>query len=222
MTIATEEKKKDIVDAMYWDSRVDASDVSVRVDDSEATLHGTVPSFRARRAAEDDAWSVSGIYNVNNQLNVRYTAPPPPDADIQANVESVLLWNADIDSTRIDVSVDTGIVTLNGTVDTYWQRWRAENLAKDVNGVLEVINELTVVPGESILDENIANQIIRAYERNSIIDPDSVTVKVENGEVTLTGEVSSWYAHMRAEEIAAATLGVIFVENLLVVVEPTW
>jgi osmotically-inducible protein OsmY len=218
MTIATEEKKKDIVDALYWDSRVDASDVAVTIDDSQAILTGTVPSFGARRAAEDDAWSVSGIYSIDNQLKVRYPTPAPADEQIRSNIKSMLLWNPDIDSNKVDVLVDNGIVTLKGTVDTYWQRWQAENTTKEVSGVLDVSNELTVVPTESYLDEHIADRIVQAFERNNLINADAVTVKVEKGEVTLTGEVLSWYAHIRAEEIAAATLGVLDVKNLLVVI----
>jgi osmotically-inducible protein OsmY len=185
------------------------------VEDSKATLAGTVPSFWARRVAEEDAWSVRGISSVNNQLTVRYPVPLPIDAEIKSNVESVLSWNSVIDASKIEVSVNTSLVTLKGTVDTYWQARRAENLAKDINGVLDVINELAVVPTESRLDEDVAKRIVSAFEQNILIDADAVTVKVDAGEVTLTGMSPTWYARERAEEIAASTLGVVSVSNII-------
>jgi osmotically-inducible protein OsmY len=217
MSAVEEVRKKDIVDSLYWDVRADASNVAVRVEDGEAILSGTVPSFAARRAAEDDAWTISGIYSVDNQLSVEYRIPTPTDADIRSNVESTLLWSSAIDSSKVEVSVAGGIVTLRGTVNTYWQRLHAETLAEDVIGVLDVINELTVVPMESITDEDIARQIMRGLERNALIDADRVTVAVEGGKVTLTGDVLTWAARNQAGDIAVSIPGVISLENLITV-----
>lgn len=215
MSIAEENKKKEIVDKLYWDSRVDASDIAVMVEDSKATLAGSVPSFWVREVAEEDAWGVKGILSVNNQLTVDYPSPAPTDTEIKLNVESTLLWNSVIDASKIEVSVDAGMVILKGTVDTYWQSWRAKIVVKDVNGVRDVINELAVVPTESPLDEEIAQRIVNALKSNILIDADAIIVKVDIGEVTLTGVLPSWYTRQRAEELAAATLGVIGVKNLI-------
>jgi osmotically-inducible protein OsmY len=212
MSIIEEDKKKEIVDVLYWDSRVDASDIAVMVEDSKATLAGRVPSFWAREVAEENAWSVKGILSVNNQLTVNYPVPVPTDAELKLNIDT-LLHNSVIDASKISVSVDAGIITLKGTVDTFWQSWRVENMVKDVNGALDVVNELTVVPTESPLDEEIAQRIVQAFKSSILIDPDAVTVKVDTGEVTLTGVLPSRYTRMRAEELAASTLGVISVNN---------
>lgn len=218
MTAVEEVKKADIVAELYWDVRVDASDVTVRVKNGEAVLGGTVPSFTAKRAAEDDAWSVSGISAVNNQLKVQYPTPTPTDLDVQSNVESTLLWSSVIDSAKIEAAVAGGVVTLRGSVPSYWQRLQAQTLAEDVLGVFEVINELTVVPTESVLDEDIARQIIRAFERDVLIDENRVTVAVEDGKVTLTGNVLTWSARNQARNIAAAVPGVTAIENRIMLI----
>ena len=79
-----EEIKKDIVDHLYWDYGVDASDVKVEVSDSNVTLTGTVQSYAARGAAVSDAWSVRGVTDVDNLLSVHFlpTFAAPTDAEL--------------------------------------------------------------------------------------------------------------------------------------------
>jgi osmotically-inducible protein OsmY len=217
MTTLEEIKKKEIVDTLYWDNRVDISKLTVQVTAGEVTLTGTVPSLKARQAAENDARTVEGITAVENQLAIDYPTPIPPNLELKGTIDTLLLWNSAIDSTRIESAVEAGIVTLRGTVPTYWEARQAEKLAQDLSGVLEVVNELSVVPSESIVDEDIAEQIGAAFRRDRRVNADEITVAVVGGKVTLTGEVADGTQQTRAEEIAASRLGVRSVENLIIV-----
>ncbi|MBD3329832.1 BON domain-containing protein [Candidatus Dojkabacteria bacterium] len=213
----TQEKvKKDVVDNLFWDTRIDASDVEVEVDDGEITLRGSVPTYTARSAAYSCVWSVQGVTKVNNQLTVKYPVALtiPDDAQIKSNIESVLLWDSDIDSTKIDITVVNNVVTLEGTVDAYWKRLGAENLA-DVVGVNKIVNKIAVVPSEDVSDEDIATSIVDALSRNFNVNAEKVEVKVNDGKVTLRGEVSSWIEYRSAEDTAFFTAGVKEVNNLL-------
>jgi osmotically-inducible protein OsmY len=67
------------------------------------------------------------------------------------------------------------------------------------------------------VDKDIAQDIESALERNQYVDAENVTVKVEDGKVTLTGTVSSYYARGTAYDAAAFTLGVLQVDNHIVV-----
>jgi osmotically-inducible protein OsmY len=217
--MATSEKiKKQVVDQLYWDSRVDASDIEVEVEGGEVALTGDVPSYSARQAATSTVWSIDGVTAVDNQLSVEYpsTIGFPSDAEVRSNIESILLWNTEIDSSEIDISVQDHIVTLEGTVDSYWKKMRSADLA-DVTGVFEVVNKLAVVPTEDYVDEDIAGDVTDALERNLYVNVDDVTVKVKDGEVTLTGTVSSWTAYRSAEDSAFYTLGVRDVDNRLTI-----
>jgi osmotically-inducible protein OsmY len=211
--------KKDLIDELYWDYRVDASDVKAEVSDGKVTLTGTVPSYSARSAAAAAAWGIDGITGVTNLLTVRF--PPayviPTDAEIKTSAERTLAWNSDVYSTDIDVTVSGGVVRLEGTVDAYWKRWKAEDLVSNLSGVVDVENHLAVVPSESFVDKDIAQDIESALERNQYVDAENVTVKVEDGKVTLTGTVSSYYARGTAYDAAAFTLGVLQVDNHIVV-----
>jgi osmotically-inducible protein OsmY len=214
-----EEIKRDLVDELYWDHRVDASDVKAEVSQGKVTLTGTVPSYSARSAAANDAWGIDGVDEVTNLLSVRF--PPtyaiPTDAEIETSVDRTLAWNPDVHSVDIDVAVTGGVVRLEGTVDAYWQQRKAEDLISNLRGVVDVENHLAVVPSESFLDKDIAKDIEAALERNLYVDAEDVTVKVEHGNVTLTGTVPSHYARGRAYDAAAFTPGVLKVDNHIVV-----
>jgi osmotically-inducible protein OsmY len=212
--------KKDIVDQLYGDYRVDAAEVQVEVDGGQVTLTGAVPNLTARNAATADAWEIAGVKRVINLLTVRF--PPsfsvPSDEAIEDSARATLAWSPAVYSETIDVSVTGGVVRLEGTVDAYWKRWKAENLASDLSGVREVENRLAVVPTESRLDQQIAEDIEAALVRSLHIDPDRVTVKVEHGKVRLTGSVETYYGRARAYEAAANTVGVIEIDNDIAVV----
>ncbi len=222
MAIATrtnEEIKKDIVDQLYWDSRVDASNVKVEVSEGEVVMTGTVQNYMAYKTAEEDAWAMSGVRFVRNDLTIKY--PPgvelPVDTEIQSNIENLLLWQPNIDSSSIEVIVENGWVTLRGSVDAYWKKTRVEEIALGLNGVLGIVNELAVVPTKKHEDHTIAEDIEAAMERNFNIDVDLVDIKVENGHVILTGSVPSLPAFRTAQRIVENTLGVVSVDNELVI-----
>jgi len=211
--------KKEVVDQLYWDNRVDADDVTVHVDNGVVTLKGTVPTHGARSSAVTDTWMIDGVTSVEDQIDVELapTVEIPTDAEIRNNIQNILSWNTDIDVMDIDVSVEGGVVTLEGTVDEYWKKWKAVELVSDVSGVIDVLDEMTVVPTGSFIDKDIAETINDALDRNLYIDSEGITVEVEHGKVTLTGVVPTNFVRSKAGDIASYTAGVIDVHNNLVV-----
>jgi osmotically-inducible protein OsmY len=211
--------KKDIVDQLYWDHRVDASDVKVDIKDDKVTLWGTVPSYFARNAAFYDTYSITGVTKIENNITVKYPTIPelPSDQDIQAHIENLLLWNESIDSTNINVTVNTGIVTLTGSVDAYWKKLTAENVVGRARGVLDINNELAVVPTKNVVDKAIAKDIVNAIDRHYGLDPEEIDVRVSKGKVTLSGEVKSWLDYRSAMNIAEFTIGVKDVDDKLII-----
>lgn len=211
--------KKDVVDSIYWDSRIDASDISVMVDGGRVEITGEVPSYTARQAVEEDAWFVNGVVAVENQLAVRYPERPavPTDQDIETNVRDALRWDPDLYSFKINANVMNGMVTLEGTVDAYWKKVHAENIIQGMRGVIDVTNKLAVVPTEDITDESIAEDVVKALDRNMNVSAEAVDVTVLDGKVTLSGTVSGWTAKSAAYNSALYTLGVTDVKDNLIV-----
>lgn len=221
--IRTDEQiKKDIVDQLYWDGRIDASDITITVDDGEVTLTGNVPSYRAREAAVNNAWRVQGVVGVENDLEIVYFEPEtlPNDMQIRENILSSFRWNPDLRTEDIDVTVDKGWVTLEGTTDAFWKKMDAESIAYSVRGVVVVTNKIAIVTTQNITDELIAEDVMDAIERDVRVSVDSVDVTVTNGEVTLTGTVPSTTARNAAYSAALYTTGVINVDNNIIVREP--
>ena len=214
-----EELKQNIVDQLKRDSRIDSSDIKVTVDGKSVTLEGTVPTYISKRAAEDDAWIITGVYNVINNLTIKYPTPPelPTDEEIKDRINDKFFWSSDIISTEIEVSVNAGEVKLEGEVETSWEKAMAETKALNTRGVLDVVNEIAVVPTKQIGDELIAEDIIESLENNIMIDIDDVTVKVNNGIVTLKGTVPNWSARSAAYDAALYTPGVVDVDNNILV-----
>jgi len=218
--MATKEQiKKDVVDQLYWDNRVDASNIKVEVDDGEVTLKGTVLNYMARTAAYTDACAVRGVKSVDNKLTVKF-APSfevPTDAEIKSNIESTFRWNPSFDEHDLEVEVENGWVTLKGTVDTFWKKIRAESVAVDISGVLGITNKLAVVPTQDIVDKAIAEDIVDAISRKAAVNAENVDVKVKDGEVTLSGTVSDWDADRAAYDAALYTVGVTgVIDNIIV------
>ena len=156
MTLATDEElQAQVIDKLHWDDRVNAAHIGVTVDDGKVTLRGTVSSYRSKTIAEEDTKEIEGIAEVINHLQVQYpsTATIPIDEEIASNVANALTWDPDIDANKIDVSVIGGLRTLRGTVDAYWKKFQVQDIGYGITGVIDIINELAVVPTKITEDE---------------------------------------------------------------------
>lgn len=219
MTATDEKIKTDIVQQLYWDSRLESSKINVTVKEGVAELSGVVSGFLERKAAFEDAWSVPGILSVENHLKVASAGGVPirDDSEIKVNVEKVLEWNPTLDASQIQVSVQASKITLEGSVDSFWKKVYAEELAATTSGAVDVTNNLVVVPSKGVVDEAIAKDVTEALRRNAAVDADFVGVTVENGVVTLTGTVENWGAKTAAFFAALYTRGVVHVDDRLTV-----
>ena len=209
--------KKRVVDQLYWDGRVDASNIEVEVDNGTVTLKGAVPNYTTRHDAVLDAWFVNGVKKLKNEIEVKYpsTVKLPDDNQIKSIIDNKLFWSPYLNASDIDVSVESGFVKLEGTVDSYWKKKRVEEITSMVDGIYSIENKLAVVPSESIVDKTIADWVVDAMDRNMHVDPDNVTVRVEDSIVTLTGTVSDWLEYRAAMNAAEYTTGVTDVIDLL-------
>lgn len=212
-----EKIKRDIIDALYWDSRVDTTDVMVFVDQGRVRLTGVVPHYLAKRAAESAAWSVPQVNAVHNRIQVRYRQDEvkPTDDRMKANIENLFVWNPSIKLEDIKVGVSEGIVKLSGSVDHYWKRLMAEELAGYVEGVVEIINDIEIVPANRVLDKAIAERIRAVLAGHPQTRDAKIDVSVKRGRVQLKGTVTSQSAHHFAAKAALHISGVIDLDNRL-------
>lgn len=219
MTSTDELIKRDVVNHLAWDNRVDASKVTVQVSNGTVTLTGEVPSYFSKSAAYEDAQDILGVTDVINRLSVGYpsTIAIPTDTEIENNIRMKLAANPDINLLDMDIEVNAGRVVLRGTVEAYWKKLYAENLIEAEPGVVFIENHLAVVPAQGVIDQEIAHDIIRSLEAKANVNAKNVGVKVTNGKVTLTGTVANWTARRSVFESALYTAGVVEVDNQLAV-----
>ncbi len=123
------------------------------------------------------------------------------DRELQQDVLAELKWDPKISAANIGVEVIRGVVTLSGHVDSLAEKWNAEQAAKRVFGVKTIAIELDVmVPGSNQKsDTEIALAVNDALKWNIYKLGDRVLIKVEDGIVTLTGEVNWFHERLSAE-----------------------
>jgi osmotically-inducible protein OsmY len=209
--------RQNVLDVLQHDTRIDASGIHVDVHNGTVYLTGSVPTYYQKIVAGELASKVKGVVAVQNNLTVTLAAPQS-DAEIAAHIRSNLVSDARIDHPeRIDVRVANGVVTLTGTVDSYVEKSAAESDAWTVPGVVEVVNNLTIVPPVTRSDVEIAERVRKDLASDPALDASHINVNVCNGVVTLTGTVPTYYQRKRAESDVWSEPGVRdVVDNLTV------
>jgi osmotically-inducible protein OsmY len=139
------------------------------------------------------------------------------DQEIQTDVLTELRWDLGTPAKDIGVAVKDGVVTLTGTVDTYLNKWRAEQAAHHVTGVTAVANDVTVRTIGERTDSDIAAAAVHALKWNTSIPADKIHVTVDKGWVTIKGEVEWQYQKQEVERVIRPLWGVKGVSNLITV-----
>jgi osmotically-inducible protein OsmY len=139
------------------------------------------------------------------------------DAQIQSEVQDELRLAPMVNATHIGVEVRQGVVTLTGHVDSYGEKWHAEQAAQHVGSVKALAVEMQVMfPGSpSVNDSEIAHAVKNVLDWNVFIPSNAVKVMVESGWVTLSGKVSADYQRRIAESSIRYLTGVRGVSNQL-------
>ena len=212
------EIEKTVEAALLQDPRVAAFNVDVEVADAVVTLRGTVDNLEARRAAVADADQTVGVVRVRDRLRVQPSVAVA-DADLENRVADALQRDAVVESFEVRIDADAGIVTLEGTVDSSYERARADLVAGLVPGVIAVENRLDVHDADVYVfdpflddydfalydwgdrweprytmrsDAEIEQEVEDQLWWSPFVDANEVEVSVADGVVTLTGTVDSW------------------------------
>jgi osmotically-inducible protein OsmY len=204
-----------------------------------ATLRGTVDNLKAKRAAASDARNTVGVLKVENRIQVR-PEDPRTDDDVADDIRAALKRDPFVERHETVVGFDEGSCYLYGTVDSWFEKLRAGELATRVAGVRKVDNQLIVrsaIPYAQdpyIDDWNIydrpwyvytstktfkSDHSIREDVKDELwwspfVDSDQIQVSVEDGVVELSGEVDSWSEWRSARENAYEG-GAVIVRNEL-------
>jgi osmotically-inducible protein OsmY len=137
------------------------------------------------------------------------------NAELQTDVQNAIKWEPLLNAAEIGVTAKDGVVSLTGVVDSYAKKMEAENAAKKVIGVKALVEKIEVkFPGtRSKTNAEIANEVLTGLKNDWSVPNDKVTVKVEDGWVTLEGELPWNYQKESAKNAVNYLMGVKGVTN---------
>jgi osmotically-inducible protein OsmY len=202
---------------MKWDSRVEETDVGVEVDRGVVTLTGTVDNYAKRLAAQEAAHRVEGVLDVANDVTVKLPGTTArTDTEIAQAVRQALEWDVTVPDEELQTTVSNGTVTLEGQVPFAFQRWEAVRAVRHLVGVQDVVDNI-VVAGVHLDPAMVRNEITEALERRADRSAKRIRVSVEDGRVTLAGQVHSWAEKEAVLGAVRFTPGVSSVEDRLLI-----
>jgi osmotically-inducible protein OsmY len=182
---------------LFKDRAVPADKIDVKTDQGVVTYTGAVNTILAKDRAEKIAESIVGVRAVVNRINVE-PGVSCSDAKLKKDVDNALLLDPATDSYEITPIVSNGVVTLTGEVDSWQEKELSTAVTKGVRCVKDIRNDLTVKYRMDRSDLEIKTEIEGRLLNDVRVDDNLITVKVENGNVLLSGTVGSLAEKSRA------------------------
>ncbi|MGC1241461.1 MAG: BON domain-containing protein [Chryseosolibacter sp.] len=141
--------------------------------------------------------------------------------ELRNDVMEEIKWDPELRdvATEIGVAAKDGVVTLSGTVDTYWKKIATERAAQRVSGVRVVACDIEVKVGVigKRTDTEVAEAVRNALRWNSAVNEEKIQIKIDNGWVYLDGKVDWEYEKRNAQESVEDLVSVRGVTNNIVI-----
>ncbi|AZA92912.1 MULTISPECIES: BON domain-containing protein [Chryseobacterium] len=134
---------------------------------------------------------------------------------LQREVQDAIAWEPLLHAAEIGVTVKDGVVSLTGVVDSYAKKAEAEKAAKKVAGVKALVEDIEVKFPSSWkkTDAEVATEVLNTFKSNYTIPDNNIKIKVEDGWVTLEGQLPWNYQREAAERAVKYLSGVKGVLN---------
>lgn len=199
-------------------------DIKIKSRDGVVTINGEVLNESHKMLAQETVAGLPSVTGVDNQLKIKSEPTKNSDAWLTAKVKSTLLFHRSV-SAKTEVEVKDGIVTLKGAAASPAQRELTTEYVKDIDGVRDVKNEMTVAGvmdeqrslGDKIDDSSLTAQVKMTllYHRSTSAINTKVTTK--DGVVTLHGSARNNAEIDLATKLANDVNGVNSVVNRMIV-----
>lgn len=219
-----------IRNASAYKAHLADNDITINSQNGKVTLTGTVPDASYKFLAEDVVMSIAGVKGVDNKLEPAGGSPAKgSDAWLGAKVKAELMSHPDLNVGKTDVYVQKGNVTLRGETVSPAQRDLAGIYAMKVEGVKDVVNEITVASAAGaqprasagqINDSVITVQVGTTLEANRSTSDLNAIITTNGGIVTVQGYADNQAQKDLVSRIISDIAGVKAVNNELMVQEP--
>ena len=204
--------------------------VRVAAENGVVTLTGTVSEESHKALAQETVASLPGVIRVDNKLATKAEAAAEnADTWINRKVKLTLLFHRNVSAGKTTVEVKDGTVTLKGEASSTAQKELTAEYAKDIEGVKEVKNEMTVAAtpetteitaGAKVDDASITAQVKTALATHRSTSALKTKVETRKGEVTLTGIAKNAAEKSLVTKLVTDIQGVTGVKNEMTVGEP--
>jgi len=202
-------------------------DIKIQSKDGVVTLTGSVLGESHKSLAQETVAELPGVKKVDNQLEVKGDRPAEnSDLWLATKVKTTLLFHRNVNALKTEVSVKDAVVTLRGDAASKAQKDLTTEYAKDVTGIKDVKNEMTVsapsekkheTVGEKIDDASITAQVKMTLLYHRSTSAVSTKVKTKNGVVTVSGKAGNAAEKDLVTKLAGDVKGVKKVTNRMTV-----
>ncbi|ADJ47330.1 osmotically inducible periplasmic protein OsmY [Amycolatopsis mediterranei S699] len=206
--------KTAVTDELAWTPSVNAEGIGVTVSGGVATLSGHVGTYPEKEEALRAATRVQGVTTTVDKIIVRHGHDVPADADLARDAMTVFDRHTVLvpkDSVQVDVR--DRVITLRGSVDWHHQREAARRAVAVLPGINGVRNLITLRPSPGVTPAETKARIIAALARHAPGFAQHVEVGIDDGQVTLTGQVLTPAERRSAEQTAWFAPDVTAVDN---------
>jgi len=210
------EIERAVTAVLLADERLRQTGIKVAVSAGVVRLRGRVRSASDRALARQLAERVPGVQAVVCELTVR-AKRGRSDRALGVDVRTAMASDPLLSGSIVDVAVREGVVHLGGQLTSYLAKWHAEEAARNVPGVVDVVSDIVVVPLSPPTDSEVASAVLVVLARHPRVELPRISVDVVEGVVHLRGTVSSRARRWLVEELARSAAGVRDVVNELAV-----
>ena len=202
-------------------------DIKIQSKNGAVTLTGIVSEEYHKSVAQETMAGLPGVKSVDNRLEIK-GAPPTANSDawLRDKVKVTLLFHRSVSAAKTEVDVKDGIVTLRGNAASQAQKELTTEYAKDVEGVNNVNNEMTVsqtskktpqTTGEKVDDASITAQVKMALLLHRSTSALNTTVATKRGVVTVGGKARNAAEKDLVTKLVKDVNGVKSVKNRMTV-----
>jgi osmotically-inducible protein OsmY len=196
--------------------------LEISVAEGVVTLSGDLPSLFLKQRAVNQARSVAGVSDVDDQMITDSQVLLQPVVGMRSDAELIKLIDRELkaDPRVSDQGIKTkslhGEIVLSGWTDSIDAKRIAGRIARQLMGVAKVSNQLEVRAAQRS-DQQIRVELMEYLASDEILGREQIRVTAEEGVVTLAGQVSAHPHRRRATALTGRITGVRRIDNQLAV-----
>jgi osmotically-inducible protein OsmY len=206
-----------VLDELSIRAALSGADIQVKIDNGAVKLTGAVDCYAKKLLAEQAAAHVVGVREVVNELQILSDGVYGlRNIDLFNAATAIYRYHYVFSKRRINVTVDNGIVRINGRVSTVHERMEAERAIAALPNLRGIRNDL-YVPCSPVKAEELRAAVLATLHRELGERAGRIAVEIDGNEVTLKGEAPSWAERAACVEAVSEILNVSAVHNQIAI-----